>query len=281
MLQVALDAHVWADTGRPRFVDIVGPNKKWGGDNTDAFYQHAPDRPVPDVSGALLPRGCRVPVPHRLRRTERRSLQRTHRRVGQRPHHRTQPRRLVRVGVEQRTAATATGCRSKPTRCAPSHATTWTTPPSRDERGGRSRLTIRRRRRTTRSRPSPPSSEPRGCSSTSRPASHPCGSIPRTRCRSPTPYRRRPSDGRPATPRMPWGASSSVRTRRCSSTADRPSAPSGTCACGIRSCTRSTTRMGESPSTAPRSSRTTDGWLADRGGCEGSRPSQLGQYRGS
>jgi hypothetical protein len=45
VLQVALDAHVWADSGRPRFVDIVGPNKKWGGDNTDAFYKHAPIDP--------------------------------------------------------------------------------------------------------------------------------------------------------------------------------------------------------------------------------------------
>ena len=27
--------------GRPRFVEIVGPYKKWGGDNADAFYQYA------------------------------------------------------------------------------------------------------------------------------------------------------------------------------------------------------------------------------------------------
>jgi len=46
VLQVALDAYVWADSGRPRFVDIVGPNKKWGGDNTDAFYQYAPIDPA-------------------------------------------------------------------------------------------------------------------------------------------------------------------------------------------------------------------------------------------
>ena len=36
---------MWADTGRPRFVDIVGPYKKWGGDNPDAFYQYAPIDP--------------------------------------------------------------------------------------------------------------------------------------------------------------------------------------------------------------------------------------------
>ena len=53
VLQVALDAYVWADTGRPRFVDIVGPNKKWGGDNTDAFYKHAPIDPRTHLHGAL------------------------------------------------------------------------------------------------------------------------------------------------------------------------------------------------------------------------------------
>jgi hypothetical protein len=41
ILQVALDCYVWADVDRPRFVDIVGPYKKWGGDNSDAFYQYA------------------------------------------------------------------------------------------------------------------------------------------------------------------------------------------------------------------------------------------------
>src|SRR3984957_3055197 len=42
ILAVGLDAYVWADTDRPRFVDIVGPYRKWGGDNADAFYQYAP-----------------------------------------------------------------------------------------------------------------------------------------------------------------------------------------------------------------------------------------------
>jgi hypothetical protein len=45
ILQVAFDAYVWADTANPRFVDIVGPYKKWGGDNADAFYQYAPIDP--------------------------------------------------------------------------------------------------------------------------------------------------------------------------------------------------------------------------------------------
>jgi hypothetical protein len=42
ILQVALDCYVWADPANPRFVEIVGPYKKWGGDNTDAYYQYAP-----------------------------------------------------------------------------------------------------------------------------------------------------------------------------------------------------------------------------------------------
>ncbi len=44
--QVAFDCFVWGDPVRPRFVDIVGPSKKWGGDNSDAFYQHAPIDPA-------------------------------------------------------------------------------------------------------------------------------------------------------------------------------------------------------------------------------------------
>ena len=42
ILAVGLDAYVWADKDRPRFVDIVGPYRKWGGDNADAYYQYAP-----------------------------------------------------------------------------------------------------------------------------------------------------------------------------------------------------------------------------------------------
>src|SRR5438309_10623089 len=45
IFRVALDAYVWADPARPRFVDIVGPYVKWGGDNPDAFYQYAPVDP--------------------------------------------------------------------------------------------------------------------------------------------------------------------------------------------------------------------------------------------
>src|ERR1044071_8835823 len=46
ILQVALDVQVWGDPANPRFVDIVGPYKKWGGDNADAFYQYFPVDPA-------------------------------------------------------------------------------------------------------------------------------------------------------------------------------------------------------------------------------------------
>jgi hypothetical protein len=45
ILQVAGDTQVWADTANPRFVEIVGPYKKWGGDNSDAFYYFSPVDP--------------------------------------------------------------------------------------------------------------------------------------------------------------------------------------------------------------------------------------------
>ena len=46
ILQVALDCYVWADPANPRFVDIVGPYKKWGGDNADAYSKYAPVDPA-------------------------------------------------------------------------------------------------------------------------------------------------------------------------------------------------------------------------------------------
>jgi hypothetical protein len=46
ILQVATDTQVWADPARPRFVEIVGPYKKWGGDNADAFYCYSPVDPT-------------------------------------------------------------------------------------------------------------------------------------------------------------------------------------------------------------------------------------------
>jgi len=44
--QVAFDCFVWGDVARPRFVEIVGPSKKWGGDNADAFYRYIPIDPA-------------------------------------------------------------------------------------------------------------------------------------------------------------------------------------------------------------------------------------------
>lgn len=43
--QVAFDCFVWGDAARPRFVEIVGPDKKWGGDNADAYYRFIPIDP--------------------------------------------------------------------------------------------------------------------------------------------------------------------------------------------------------------------------------------------
>jgi hypothetical protein len=45
ILQVAADTQLWADPTHPRFIEIVGPYKKWGGDNSDAFYCFAPVDP--------------------------------------------------------------------------------------------------------------------------------------------------------------------------------------------------------------------------------------------
>ncbi len=46
IVQVGMQAHLWADPQRPQFVDIVGRYQKWGGDNSDAFYQYAPIDPT-------------------------------------------------------------------------------------------------------------------------------------------------------------------------------------------------------------------------------------------
>jgi hypothetical protein len=42
VLAVALDCYLWADPQRPAFVPIVGPTRKFGGDNADALYYFAP-----------------------------------------------------------------------------------------------------------------------------------------------------------------------------------------------------------------------------------------------
>lgn len=45
ILSVALDCYLWADEARPTIVPIVGPTRKFGGDNADAMYTFAPLHP--------------------------------------------------------------------------------------------------------------------------------------------------------------------------------------------------------------------------------------------
>lgn len=45
LLRVAAEAYIWGDAGNPILVDVIGPYLKWGGDNSDAFYQLAPIDP--------------------------------------------------------------------------------------------------------------------------------------------------------------------------------------------------------------------------------------------
>jgi hypothetical protein len=42
VLAVALDCYLWADADRPSMVPLVGPTRKFGGDNADALYHFAP-----------------------------------------------------------------------------------------------------------------------------------------------------------------------------------------------------------------------------------------------
>jgi hypothetical protein len=44
-LHAALEIYLRSDAHRPAFVPIVGPTFKWGGDNSDAFYNFAPVTP--------------------------------------------------------------------------------------------------------------------------------------------------------------------------------------------------------------------------------------------
>ena len=46
LLRVAVDTYVWGDKDNPIFVDVISPYQKWGGDNSDAFYQIAPIDPT-------------------------------------------------------------------------------------------------------------------------------------------------------------------------------------------------------------------------------------------
>ncbi|BBX19582.1 hypothetical protein MDUV_44420 [Mycolicibacterium duvalii] len=46
LLRVAVDAYVWGDRDKPILTDLIGPYLKWGGDNSDAYYQLAPLDPT-------------------------------------------------------------------------------------------------------------------------------------------------------------------------------------------------------------------------------------------
>lgn len=45
ILAVALECYMWGDMARPMMVPIVGPTRKFSGDNADAFYYFAPVDP--------------------------------------------------------------------------------------------------------------------------------------------------------------------------------------------------------------------------------------------
>lgn len=46
LLQVGMDIHLRADPWRPRFRELLGPERKWGGDSPDADFRHTPLDPA-------------------------------------------------------------------------------------------------------------------------------------------------------------------------------------------------------------------------------------------
>ena len=46
LLRVALDAYMWGDRDNSILTDVIGPYLKWGGDNSDAYYQCMPVDPA-------------------------------------------------------------------------------------------------------------------------------------------------------------------------------------------------------------------------------------------
>ena len=214
ILAVGLDAHVWADADRPRFVDIVGPNRKWGGDNSDAFYQYAPIDPRRTYVVTRSEGRRRLPFAHRLRRSVGRPLLGAHRGNGQRPVARHRRRRHLLARPQPRSARR--GLDQARTRRGVRHHPRL---PGRPRPRGAGHLGHRGRRPAGhppggRRRPGPP---PPGHAhlgpgpGPDRP--HP-PRAPRTRSTSPTRFPARPSAGPPATPPTPWAASPWTRTRR-------------------------------------------------------------------
>ena len=243
ILQVAAEVNLWADKARPRFTEIVGPYKKWGGDNSDAFYYYAPIDPTRTYRVRLCP-GDAVYM----------SLT-----VYGGPDDGRYSTRIVGSANSQETERDEDGdihiviSPNDPASPAwPGFA--WSRTP-----WPRSRVTISRTRGwdgappgasrpTTRPRPTarttptwPGASGPPRRGSVSRPASCPSRSARPTPSTRPTRCPPPPSAGPPATPPTPWAPSSWPTTRPSSSAGVRPSASSGTCACGTGCSTPTTT----------------------------------------
>ena len=176
ILQVAAEVNLWADTARPRFVEIVGPYKKWGGDNADAFYCYAPIDPTRTYRVTARAGRRRLHVADRLRRSGRRALLHPDRRVGQQPRRRAGRRRghphrhlADRPGRARRPP----GSGSSPTPWPPSPATTSTTRCTGGGPPGTSRPTTRPRPSARTTPTWPGASGPRRPGCASRPASCP------------------------------------------------------------------------------------------------------------
>ena len=62
ILQVVAEVNLWADKARPRFTEIVGPYKKWGGDNptpSTTTCRSTPPAPTGCGSTRVTPSTCR------------------------------------------------------------------------------------------------------------------------------------------------------------------------------------------------------------------------------
>ena len=240
IVQAGMQAHLWADTQRPKFVDIVGRYMKWGGDNSDAFYQYAPIDPTKTYRVTARQRRRGLLLAHGLRRSERRPVLGAHRRLGQRPRHRRSAPTARSRSSSRRTSTRSRGSSSIPTPSAPSPATTSSSRTPAGAWSGRSSASTA---------PTNPCSPTRGWPRSSAPSAP--GS--RTRRRSPRWPSARPNvieEPYPVpTTTFGWAAGDAAYAIGAYELADdqalvirgrSPSARSGTCASGTRSCTPTT-----------------------------------------